>query len=83
MIMVSETISEFLTFEKIEIEAGARQRHTSYVCRIKSFHDNKEINLNVRIELPHSDKKLSEIEHEIALSIHKATNPARLNQSPS
>jgi hypothetical protein len=71
----------FLTFEKIEIEGGTRQSHTSYICQIKSRHDGKEINLNVQIELPHSDKTLSEIEHEIAQAIHEATNPARLNGS--
>jgi hypothetical protein len=74
---------EFLSFEKIEIEGGARQRHTSYFCRIKSLHNGKEININVQIELPHSDKTLSEIEREIAQAIHEAINPARLGGSPS
>jgi hypothetical protein len=71
-------ISEFLSFEKIEIEAGSRKGFTSYLCRVKSLQNNKEITLNVQIELPHSDKTLSEIEREIARAIHEATNPARL-----
>jgi hypothetical protein len=73
-----EPIGEFLSFEKIEIEAGTRNGFTSYFCRIKSFQNNKEITLNVHIELPHSDKTLSEIEREIAHAIHESTNPARL-----
>jgi hypothetical protein len=81
--MTDEPLKEFLDFEKIEIEAGIRQNHTSYLCRIKSYYNYKEINLDVRIELPHSDKKLSQIRYDIVLAIHEAINPALLNRSPS
>lgn len=72
-----------LRFERIAIEGGERQGRTSYNCFIKSLHNGKVIELTALVELPYSDKKLSEIEHEIAQAIHEATNPARLNRLPS
>jgi hypothetical protein len=76
----SRSAGDFISFEKIEIEAGTRPGFTSYFCRIKSLRDDQEIDLNVQIELPHSDKTLSEIQREIAQAIHEATNPAHLNR---
>jgi hypothetical protein len=73
-------LRDFLDFQKIEIEAGQRQQHTAYFCRIKSLLNSVAIDISVQIELPHSDKKLSEVEHEIAQAIHEATNPARLKR---
>jgi hypothetical protein len=77
---MTEGSSDFLSFERIEIEAGKRHLHTAYVCRIKSLLNNSVIEFDVRLELPHSDKKLSEVEHEIASLIHEATNPTRLRR---
>jgi hypothetical protein len=74
---MSKSVGESIAFEKIEIEAGQRSKHTAYVCRIKSLLNGSEIVMSVRVELPHSDKKLSEVEHEILSLIHQATNPDR------
>lgn len=73
-------MDDFLTFERFEIEGGERQFRTAFVCRIKSLLKGDVIEMSVRIELPHSDKKLSEIQHEIAAAIHEATNPTRLRR---
>jgi hypothetical protein len=77
---MAKSPSDFLTFERIGIEGGERPMRTSYVCLIKSILIGNVVELTARIELPHTDKKLSEIEHDIAAAIHEATNPARLSQ---
>jgi hypothetical protein len=77
---MAQSSSEFLSFEKIEIEGGQRMGHTAYACRIKSLLNDNVVELHVRVELPHSDRKLSEVEHEIATLIHKATDPTRLRR---
>lgn len=67
----------FLTFERIEMEGSGA--NTVFVCRIKSLLENGQVvELSVRIEFPHSDKTISEIQHDIASAIHEATDPARL-----
>jgi hypothetical protein len=76
--MVSE-VTEFLDFQKLEMEHGTRRGHTAYKCKIKSMFGGTVLELDVLIELPHSDKKLSEIHREIIDAIHKATNPQRLD----
>jgi hypothetical protein len=68
----------FLSFERMEMVAGERLGRTRFACRIHSFLNNKEINMDVTIELPHSDRKVSEIEKDIALAIHEAIDPTRL-----
>jgi hypothetical protein len=68
----------FLTFERIEMEG--RGSNTVFVCEIKSLLNGKVVELRVRLELPHSDKMISEIQHDIASAIHEATDPARLSQ---
>jgi hypothetical protein len=75
-------MADFLSFERMEITAGERHGHTKYLCRIHSFMNNNQIMLDVQIELPHSDRKFSEIEREIALAIHEAINPSRLVPKP-
>lgn len=76
-------MTDLIEFERIEIAGGERRGHTVYVCRIKSVLNEQLVELQVKIELPYSDKKLSEIWHEIAKAIHEATNPARLDSSRS
>lgn len=73
-----EEMRDFLTFERIEIEHGERGGRTAYVCRIRSLLRGLIIELDARVELPYADKKLSEIEQEVAAAIHEATNPQRL-----
>jgi hypothetical protein len=75
----SSSTNEFISFEKIEIRPGAYHGFTLYSCQIKSLRGGKEIDLSVQIELPHSDKTLSEIHREIAQAIHEATDPAQTN----
>jgi hypothetical protein len=70
---------QFLSFERIEMEESTiKKEHTTYVCRIKSLYDGSSLTLHVSIDLPHADRKLSELRMEIATHIHKATNPDRL-----
>ena len=75
-------MSDFLSFEKMKIEGGERNSRTVYDCQIKSLLNGEIVELTAKVELPYSDKKISEIQQDIASAIHAATNPARLRRSP-
>lgn len=78
--MMQDDLSGFLTFEKIAMGTAQREGQTGYVCQIKSLLNGNEVEITARLELPQSERTLRQIEHEIALAIHQATNPARLRQ---
>jgi hypothetical protein len=73
-------MKDFLSFDRIEMTSGKRNGRTSFVCTVHSLLGDNEITLETSVELPHSDRKLSDIEREIAQVIHDATNPTRLGQ---
>jgi hypothetical protein len=65
-----------LSFERVEMEGSeVKKEHTTYVCRIKYLGDGMPLLLHVTIDLPHADRKFSELQREIANRIHKATSP--------
>jgi hypothetical protein len=81
---MGETDLGFLSFERVEIEESRTQKgHTSYSCRIKSRRDGVVIEISAMLALPDADRKLSELQSEIALQIHEATDPARLAKQSS
>ena len=74
--MTARKEADFLSFERVEIEASPNSKeHTTYACRIKALNRGTVLTLHVSIDLPRADRKLSELQKEIATHIHEATNP--------